>query len=60
MTKEGTILSVDFGFPELIEVLEEFQDVGSAAAGESQGGTMVPQVLPKRVPVTPLLRLVTA
>lgn len=58
--KEGAHLGVHLRLPELVQVPEKLQDVGAAAAVESQRRTMVPQVLPEGVPVAPLLRLVTA
>ena len=60
MTKERAKLSVDFGFPKLIKVAEEFQDMGPAATGEGKRWTVVAEVLAKSVPVTTLLVLISA
>lgn len=60
MTKERAKLSVDFGFPELVKVAEEFQDVGPAAAGERERGAVVAEVLAKSIPVTALLVFIAA
>lgn len=60
VAEEGAHLGVHLRLPELIEVPEKLQDVGPAAAVESQRRPVVPQVLPEGVPVAPLLRLVPA
>lgn len=56
----GAGFRVHLGFSELVQVAEELQHVGAAAAGEGQGWTVVLEVLPKGVPVAPLLGLVPA
>lgn len=53
-------LEMDFGLPELVEVPEELEDMAVIALGERHWGPLVLQVLPKSVPVPPLLRLVPA
>ncbi|GER34812.1 histidinol dehydrogenase [Striga asiatica] len=51
---------VDLGLPELVEVAEELEHVGPTAAAEVEGRPVVAEVLPERVPVTPLLAFVPA
>lgn len=51
---------VDLGLAELVEVAEEFEDVGPAAPGERERGAVVLEVLAEGVPVAPLLVLVAA
>lgn len=53
-------LSMDFGFSELVEIPEEFQDMGSTAAGEGERWTVVAEVLAKSVPITAFLVLIAA
>lgn len=60
VTKERAKWGVDFGFPELVKVPKEFQDVGAAAAGEGERRAVVAEVLPESVPVTAFLVLVAA
>ncbi|PPD79478.1 hypothetical protein GOBAR_DD23592 [Gossypium barbadense] len=55
VAEERAKLSVDFGFPKLVEVAEELQDVCAAAAGQGERRAVVAEVLPERVPVTALL-----
>jgi hypothetical protein len=56
--EEGTCRQVNFGFPELIQVSHEVENVLSSASPESQRRTMIPQVLTKRVPVSSLLSFI--
>lgn len=49
---------VDFGFPELVQVLQELDHVSAAAPSQRQWRLVVFQVLQERVPVPPFLRLV--
>lgn len=60
VAEEGADWVVDLGFSELIEVAEEFEDVGAAAAAEGERRAVVLQVLAEGVPVAPLLVLVAA
>lgn len=60
MPVEGADGGVDLGLAELIEVAEEFEDVGPAAPGEGERGAVVLEVLAEGVPVAPLLVLVAA
>ncbi len=60
MTVKGAELGVDFGFSELVEVAEEFEDVGPAAAAEGEWWTVVAEVLAEGVPVTAFLVFVAA
>lgn len=55
---EGADWGVNLGFPELVEVAEEFKHVGATATGERERGTVVLQVLPEGVPVPAFLVLV--
>ena len=53
--------SVDLGFPELVEVSEEFEHVGAAAlAQRHRRRPLVLEVLDEGYPVAPLLVLVSA
>jgi len=60
VAKEGAELGVDFGFSKLIKVTQELEDVGPTAPGEGERGAVVPEVLAKGVPVSPLLVLIAA
>jgi hypothetical protein len=60
MAEEGARRAVHLGLAELVQVAEELQDVSPAALRQAQRRPVVPQVLPERVPVAPLLRLVPA
>lgn len=60
VSEEGAGFGVHLGFSELVEVAEELQNVGAAAAREGQGWTVVFKVLAKGVPVASLLGLVPA
>ena len=60
VTKERAKWSVNFGFPELVKVAEEFQDVGPAAAREGERRAVVAEVLAKSVPVAALLVFIAA
>jgi hypothetical protein len=51
---------VHLGLAELVEVAQELEHVRAAAARKGQRRAVVPQVLPERVPVPALLRLVPA
>lgn len=51
---------VDLGFPELVQVPEEFQHVCTAASGEGKRGAVVFQILTKSIPVTAFLIFVPA
>ena len=58
--EEGTRGGVDLGLAELVEVAEEFEDVGPAEAGEGEWGAVVFEVLAEGVPVPAFLGLVAA
>lgn len=58
MAEERAELSVDFGLPELVEVAEELQHVGSAASFESERRAVIAEVLSEGVPVSSFLVLV--
>jgi hypothetical protein len=58
--KEGTVLVVNFCFPELVKVAEELEHVCAATRGERERRTVVPEVLTESVPVTAFLVLVPA
>lgn len=58
--EERAELSVHFGLAELVEVAEEFQDVGAAAVGEGERWAVVAEVLAEGVPVAALLVFVAA
>lgn len=60
LAEEDATVQVNLGFPKLVEVTEEVQDVVEVALRECNWGALVLQVLPEGVPVSPLLRLVTA
>jgi len=60
VAEEGARRRVDLGLAELVQVPQELQHVRAAALREAQRRPVVPQVLPERVPVPPLLRLVPA
>jgi chromatin segregation and condensation protein Rec8/ScpA/Scc1 (kleisin family) len=60
VAEEGTRRRVDLGLAELVQVPQELQHVRAAALRQAQRRPVVPQVLPERVPVPPLLRLVPA
>lgn len=60
LAEERAAGGVDLRLPELVQVPKELQHVSSAAPGELQRRAVVAQVLPERVPVAPLLRLVPA
>lgn len=51
---------MNFSLSKLVEVAEEFKDMGAAATGERKRRTVVLQVLTERVPVATLLVLVAA
>lgn len=59
-TEERAWVVVNLSLPELVEVVEEFQHVRTAAQGQGEWRTVVPQVLAERVPVPSLLVLVAA
>jgi hypothetical protein len=58
--EEGARGVVHLGFAELVEVAHELQDVHARASRERERRAVVAQVLPERVPVAALLRLVAA
>jgi len=60
LTEEDATVQVDLGLPELIEVAKKIQDMVEVALRESNWGTLILQVLPEGVPVSPFLWLVTA
>jgi hypothetical protein len=60
VAEEGAPGGVHLGLAELVEVAQELEHVRAAAPCQRQRRTVVPQVLPERVPVAPLLRLVPA
>lgn len=60
MTVEGAYWGVNFGLSKLVEVAEEFKNVGSAAAGERERWPVVLEVLTEGVPVAALLVFVAA
>nr|GMD62880.1 hypothetical protein GOBAR_DD23592 [Ipomoea batatas] len=60
VAEKGTDRGVNLSFSELVEVAKEFQHVRAAAARQRERRPVVPQVLPERVPVAPLLILVPA
>jgi hypothetical protein len=60
VAEEGASRGVDLGLAELVEVAQELEHVRAAAAGQLQRGAVVAKVLPERVPVAALLRLVAA
>lgn len=60
VSEVGAGFGVHLGFSELVEVAQELQHVGAAAAGEGQRWTVVLEVLAEGVPVAPLLGLVPA
>lgn len=55
LAKEDATVQVDLGFPKLIEVPKEIQHMVEVALREWNWGTLIPQVLSKGVPVSPLL-----
>jgi hypothetical protein len=57
---EGARRRVHLGLAELVQVAQELEHVRAAALRQVQRRPVVPQVLPERVPVPPLLRLVPA
>jgi hypothetical protein len=60
VAEEGAPRRVHLGLAELVQVAQELQHVRAAAPGQLQRRPVVAQVLPERVPVPPLLRLVPA
>jgi hypothetical protein len=60
VAEEGAPRRVDLGLAELVEVAQELEHVRAAAPRQLQRRPVVAQVLPERVPVPPLLRLVAA
>jgi len=60
VAEEGARRRVDLGLAKLVKVPQELQHVRAAALRQAQRRPVVPQVLPERVPVPPLLRLVPA
>ena len=56
---EGTVLRVNLGFSELIEIPEEFENVSAAAAREAKRRPVVAEVLAEGVPVTAFLVFVS-
>lgn len=60
VTKERASVGVNLSLTELVEVPEEFKNMGTAAARQSQRRAVVLEVLTKSVPVSPLLGLVAA
>jgi hypothetical protein len=60
VAEEGAPRGVHLRLPELVQVPEELQHVRAAAPGELQRRPVVAQILPERLPVPPLLRLVPA
>lgn len=60
MAVEGARRAVHLRLAELVQVAEELEDVGAAALRQAQWRPVVEQVVPERVPVPPLLRLVPA
>jgi hypothetical protein len=60
VAEEGARRRVHLGLAELVQVAQELQHVRTAALRQAQRRPVVPQVLPERVPVPPLLRLVPA
>ena len=57
---EWAALRVHLRLPELVQVAQELQHVRAAAPRQRERRTVVPQVLPERVPIPTLLRFVTA
>ena len=51
---------MNLSIPELVEVPEKLENMGSAAHGERERRPVVPQVLAEGVPVPPLPALVPA
>jgi hypothetical protein len=60
VAEEGARCRMHLGLTELIQVAQELEHVRAAALRQAQRRAVVPQVLPERVPVAPLLRLVPA
>jgi hypothetical protein len=60
VAEEGAPGGVHLGLAELVEVAQELEHVRAAAPRQRQRRAVVPQVLPERVPVATLLRLVPA
>ena len=60
VTEERAKWSVDFGFPKLVKVAKEFQDVCPTATREGERRAMVAKVLAKSVPVAALLIFIAA
>lgn len=57
---EHTPLQVDLGLPKLIEVPEELKDMVAIALRERYRWPLVPQIMAERVPIPPLLGLISA
>jgi hypothetical protein len=57
---EGARRRVHLGLAKLVQVAQELEHVRATALRQVQRRPVVPQVLPERVPVPPLLRLVPA
>jgi hypothetical protein len=60
VAEEGALRRGHLGLAELVQVAQELQHVRAAAAGQLQRRPVVAQVLPERLPVPALLRLVPA
>lgn len=58
VAEERAELRVHFRLPKLVQVPQELQHVGPAAPLQRQWRPVVPEVLPERVPVPPLLVLI--
>jgi len=57
---EHTPLKVNLGFPKLVQIPKEIQDMVAIALSQWNWGSLILQVLPKSVPIPSLLRLIAA
>jgi len=55
LAEEDATVQVDLGLPKLIKVAKEIQHMVEVALGERNWGTLILQVLPEGVPVSPFL-----
>lgn len=60
MPEKRAKLSVNFGFPKLVQVSEELKDMSATAAREGEGWPVILEILAKSVPISTLLVLVSA
>lgn len=58
MPEIRAVLGVNLGLPELVQVFQELDHVGPAAAGESERWLVVPEILEESVPVPAFLGFV--